>query len=153
MATSLFREEVLRAHTAQHLGTIRIGHPPRHTFVAAVALVLAGALWWWISRQAAAAPLAVSAPAASLAGNSGKAADPDQVAVDGEWRKIEAERIAEEQAEAREDLLDAEPARRRWPWLALAVALAAGLIAAALINSAAVVSRPPVAQPPEAPAE
>lgn len=56
MATSLFREEVLRAHTAQHLGTIRIGHPPRHTFVAAVALVLAGALvafaaWAQVTRK------------------------------------------------------------------------------------------------------
>lgn len=142
------------------LEIIRVDEPPAlgtplsiSQLVSLVLLALAAALWWWISRQAPAPLLAVSASAASLAGNSGKAADPDQVAVDSEWRKIEAERIAEEQAEAREDLLDAEPSRRRWPWLALAAALAAGLIAAALINSAAVVSRQPVAQPPEAPAE
>ncbi|MEN9420128.1 MAG: Colicin secretion protein CvaA [Pseudomonadota bacterium] len=57
VTASLFREEVLRAHTAQHLGTIRIGHPPRHTFVAGVALVLAGALvafaaWAQVTRKA-----------------------------------------------------------------------------------------------------
>jgi len=142
------------------LEIIRVDEPPAlgtplsiSQLVSLVLLALAAALWWWISRQPPAAPLAVSAPAAPLAGTTGKAADPDEVAVENEWRKIEAERIAEEQAEAREDLLDAEPSRRRWPWLALVAALMAGLIAAALINSAAIRGRQPVAQPPEATAE
>lgn len=65
---------------------------------------------------------------------SGAAGDPDEVAVDAEWRKIEAERIAEEREEAREDVPEAEPPPRRWPWGALAAALAAGLILAIAIN-------------------
>lgn len=65
---------------------------------------------------------------------SGAAGDPDEVAVDAEWRKIEAERIAEEREEAREDVPEAEPPPRRWPWGAFAAALAAGLILAIAIN-------------------
>lgn len=72
--------------------------------------------------------------------------DADEAAVDSEWRKIEAARIAEEQEEAREDLLDAErPRRRNWPWLGFAAALAAGLLAAVLLNTPAAVSRRTVA--------
>ena len=73
--------------------------------------------------------------------SAGPAGEDDEAAVDSEWRKIEAERIAEEQEEAREDLRDAESPRRRWPWLAFAAALVTGLIAAALLNSPAAVSR------------
>lgn len=65
--------------------------------------------------------------------SGGRSGDDD--AVDSEWRSIEAERLAEERAEAREDLLDAEPSpHRRWPWLALAVALAAGALLAIVVN-------------------
>lgn len=63
--------------------------------------------------------------------------DPDE-AVDAEWRKIEAERIAEEREEAREDALDPEPHRRRWSWWAFAAALVAGGILAAALNSSRV---------------
>ncbi|GEM_PF-2710100 len=58
-------------------------------------------------------------------------------AVESEWKKLEAERIAEECEEAREDILEATlhpvPKTGTWSWLALAVALAAGgLVAAGL---------------------
>lgn len=85
--------------------------------------------------------------------NDPASSDPDradEAAVDSEWRKIEAERIATEQLEAREDLLDAEPRRRRWPWLALAAALGAGLVAAAVINAKLVKDRGQSAMPPPA---
>lgn len=62
--------------------------------------------------------------------------NPADPAVEAEWQKIERERIAEEVAEAREDMLEARVAPgRRWPWAAVAVALVAGLILAALLNS------------------
>ncbi|MBU6309119.1 MAG: hypothetical protein KJS77_05190 [Planctomycetes bacterium] len=64
----------------------------------------------------------------------GAAGDPDEVAVDAEWRKIEAERIAEEREEAREDEREANPPSRRWSWGAFAAALAAGLILAMALN-------------------
>jgi hypothetical protein len=56
--------------------------------------------------------------------------------VEEEWRKIERERLEEEIAEAREDAAAPvdEPMRHRWPWLALAGALAAGVLAAFVIN-------------------
>ena len=139
------------------LEIIRVDEPPAlgtplsiSQLVSVVLLALAVALWWWISRRPPAPAPAGSAPALPAGGVGGQASDPDEAAVEHEWRKIEAERIAEERAEAREDLLDAQPPRRRWPWLALAVALAAGLIAAALLNSRAVVTRQPAAQPAEA---
>lgn len=71
-----------------------------------------------------------------------RASDPDR-AVDEEWRAIEAARIAEERAEAAADLVEAarEPAaRRRWPWLAIVFALAAGLLMTLVLN------RPPIRQ-------
>jgi hypothetical protein len=68
---------------------------------------------------------------------------PDDAASDrlvaAEWRAIEAERIAEERAEAAADLADEiAPARvagrRPWPWLTIATALAAGLLATVVLN-------------------
>ena len=44
MSSKLFRQEVLDAQSAQYLGGIRIGRNPHHATVAAVALLLAGAL-------------------------------------------------------------------------------------------------------------
>lgn len=68
----------------------------------------------------------------ATASAEGSAPDP---AVDAEWEAIEAERIAAERAEAAVDLAEAarEP-RRHWPWLALAGALAAGLLVAVVLN-------------------
>lgn len=68
----------------------------------------------------------------AVAGAGAEAADP---AVEAEWRRLEEQRLAEERAEACEDA--AEPARPplpRWGWLAIAGALAAGLLVAALVN-------------------
>jgi len=81
--------------------------------------------------------------------------DPND-AVDAEWRKLEAERIAEERNEAREDALDPVRAPKRWPWWAFAAALAAGVILAIVINSPAVLTRqddppPPAAHPSDHP--
>jgi hypothetical protein len=73
--------------------------------------------------------------------SSGAAGDPDEVVVDAEWRKIEAERIAEEREEAQDDVLEAEPPPQPWPWWAFAAALAAGLILAVAINSPGVLSQ------------
>lgn len=66
---------------------------------------------------------------------AGDTAD-DDAEVEAEWRRIERERLEEEIAEAREDAAEAadEPMRHRWPWLALAAALAAGVLAAVVIN-------------------
>lgn len=66
--------------------------------------------------------------------------DPDDPAVQAEWRRLEAARLAEERAEAREDAEEAahEPmltrSDRRWQPLAFAIALAAGIVAAFLVN-------------------
>lgn len=64
----------------------------------------------------------------------------EDAAVEAEWRKLEAERIEEEREEALDDVVVAPPAAlpRRWPWLALATSLAAGVLAAAFLNSALV---------------
>lgn len=75
--------------------------------------------------------------AALAAGAGGEDADR---AVDDEWRAIEAERIAVERAEAAADLDEAVQERAavtaagRWPWLALAGALAAGLLVAVVLD-------------------
>jgi hypothetical protein len=70
--------------------------------------------------------------ALDAAGDAGGTA----AAVEAEWRRIERERLEEEIAEAREDAMQpaGEPLRQRWPWLALAGALAAGLLVAVVIN-------------------
>lgn len=74
----------------------------------------------------------VMAALASVDGG-GQAADP---AVEAEWRRLEEERIAEERAEACEDAVDPpQPPVPRWGWLAIAGALAAGLLVAVLVNT------------------
>lgn len=64
----------------------------------------------------------------------------DDAAVEAEWRKLEAERIEEEREEAFDDVAEALPATppRRWPWVALATSLAAGVLVAAFLNTALV---------------
>jgi len=66
LSSPLFRQEVLNAQGAQYLGNIRIGRNPRHITVAAVALLLAGALvafaaWGQVTRKARIPGLLVSA--------------------------------------------------------------------------------------------
>ena len=66
MSSPLFRQEVLDAQSAQYLGSIRIGRNPRHTTVAAMALLLASALvafaaWGQVTRKARIPGLLVSA--------------------------------------------------------------------------------------------
>jgi len=78
----------------------------------------------------------------------GPAGDPDEAAVAAEWRKIEAERIAEEREEAREDADDGvPPTAARWPWQAFAAALVAGLVLAIALNWPFLVSRPEAGGP------
>lgn len=66
--------------------------------------------------------------------------DPDDPAVQAEWRRLEAERLAEERAEAREDAAEAahEPvpvrSRRHRQPLAFAAALVSGIVVAILVN-------------------
>lgn len=74
--------------------------------------------------------------AAPVAAAGDVAAD---LAVEREWRSLEAKRLAEERAEAEADIVtQAPPARpvagRMWPWLAIGSALAAGLLVTVLIN-------------------
>lgn len=79
----------------------------------------------------------------------GTSGDLDEAAVAAEWQKLEAERIAEEREEAREDAEhEAPPAGRRWPWRALAAALIAGLLLALALNWPGLVSRPDAGHPP-----
>jgi len=81
----------------------------------------------------------------------GTTGDADEAAVAAEWRRIEAERIAEERQEAREDAEDdIPPATPRWPWLAFAAALLAGLVLAIALNWPSLVSRPNADSPPAA---
>jgi len=60
----------------------------------------------------------------------------DDAAVVTEWRKLEAERVAEERAEALENAIEPVAGQRRppWPWLALLGALAAGVLVAVGLN-------------------
>ena len=56
MTSQLFRQEALDAQRAQYLGSTRIGRNPRHATVAAVSLLLAGALmafatWGQVTRK------------------------------------------------------------------------------------------------------
>jgi hypothetical protein len=93
-------------------------------------------------QKAALAALPASQPPARFVADvlaaldaAGDMAD-DDAEVEGEWRRIERERLEEEIAEARDDAAEPvdEPMRHRWPWLALAGALAAGVLAAVVIN-------------------
>ena len=63
-------------------------------------------------------------------------ADGDDAAVEAEWRSIEAERIAQEQEEAREEVSEVAGARgsRQWLWLALVASLGAGVLVAGAVN-------------------
>lgn len=60
----------------------------------------------------------------------------DEAEVEEEWRRIERQRLEGEIAEAADDAAEPvpEPMRQRWPWLALAGALAAGVLVAVAIN-------------------
>ena len=82
----------------------------------------------------------VGAVMAALDATAGGRAD--DAAVEAEWRKIERERLEEEIAEASDDAAAPvdEPMRHRWPWLAMAGALAAGLLTAFVINRPSEVS-------------
>jgi ElaB/YqjD/DUF883 family membrane-anchored ribosome-binding protein len=70
-------------------------------------------------------------------------AESDRV-VEQEWRAVEAERLAEERAEAEADVAQAvSPVRQpvggadsrgAWPWLSVGAALAAGLLVTVLLN-------------------
>lgn len=93
-------------------------------------------------QKAALAALPASPPPARFVADvlaaldaAGDTAD-DDAEVEAEWRRIERERLDEEIAEARDDAAESvdEPMRHRWPWLALAGALAAGVLAAVVIN-------------------
>lgn len=80
--------------------------------------------------------------------------DPDDAEVETEFKRIEHERIAHERAEAREDIESADPnhpadrSPQAWQLIALAVALAVGLVAALFTSR----WQPPVHSPPAAPA-
>lgn len=77
-----------------------------------------------------------------------KPADPDDAEVETEFKRIEHERIAQERAEAREDIESSRPGPasrqplQQWQLIALAVALAVGILAALLTNR-----RQPVVDP------
>ena len=89
-------------------------------------------------------------PAARLAGQP-RASTPsvDEAAVDQEWTRIESDRVAEEVAEAREDLGDPAPAHpSAWLWGGFAAALLAGVVFAAVVNVALAARRPPPAPIP-----
>ena len=57
----------------------------------------------------------------------------DERRVQEEWKRVEAERLAVERAEASIDAVE-EPGPHPWPWLALAIALGCGLVAAIALN-------------------
>ena len=60
----------------------------------------------------------------------------DDPAVEAEWQRLEAERIAQEIEEARDDVTSAERQQQRppWTWLAMLASLAAGVLVAAGLN-------------------
>ena len=83
--------------------------------------------------------------------------------VEREWERLERERVAEEIAEAHEDVVEAithPPARRggNWVWWAFAAALLAGVVFAVAVNlflvpgrqDAAAAPSPGAARPPSA---
>lgn len=80
--------------------------------------------------------------------------DPDDAEVESEFKRIEHERIAHERAEAREDIESADPNHpagrhpQAWQLIALALALAVGVVAALFASR----WEPPIHSPPPAPA-
>jgi len=75
-----------------------------------------------------------AARVAAATSHPSRAADVEP-AVEEEWRRIEAERIAEERAEAVADVADEAPRpRRAWSLLAIAGSLAAGILVTVLAN-------------------
>ena len=69
--------------------------------------------------------------------------------MDQEWARIESDRVAEEVAEAREDLGDpAPPHPSARLWGGFAAALLAGVVFAAVVNVALAARRPPPAPSP-----
>ncbi|MFN5756648.1 MAG: hypothetical protein ACK54F_11895 [Planctomycetia bacterium] len=80
--------------------------------------------------------------------------DPEDAEVETEFKRIEHERIAHERAEAREDIESADPnhaadqSPQAWQLIALAAALAVGLVAALFASR----WQPPVHSPPPVPA-
>ena len=60
----------------------------------------------------------------------------DDPAVEAEWQRLEAARIAQEIEEARDDVTSAERQQHRppWTWLAMLASLAAGVLVAAGLN-------------------
>jgi len=96
---------------------------------------------------------------ASAAPTDAAPADP----IEREWERLERERVAEEIAEAHEDVVEAithPPARRggNWVWWAFAAALLAGVVFAVAVNlflvpgrqDAAAAPSPGAARPPSA---
>ncbi len=79
--------------------------------------------------------------------------DPDDAEVETEFKRIEHERIAHERAEAREDIESADPSHaadrspQAWQLIALAVALAVGIVAALFASR----WQPPAPASPPAP--
>ena len=75
--------------------------------------------------------------------------------VQREWQRLEDQRVAEERDEAHEDVLEtiadpkhhAGPRFGSWQWVALAVALAAGIVFAGVVNLSL---GPPLPPPPGA---
>lgn len=69
--------------------------------------------------------------------------------MDQEWTRIESDRVAEEVAEAREDLGAPAPTHpSAWLWGGFAAALLAGVVFAAVVNVALAARRPPPAPSP-----
>lgn len=78
-------------------------------------------------------------------------ADGDDAAVEAEWRSIEAERIAQEQNEAQEEVPEVAGARgsRQWLWLALVASLGAGVLVAGAVNWLGLRHTPNVTEGPD----
>ena len=90
-------------------------------------------------------------PAAARSGTppGGSAETPDEAVVNQEWKRIESDRVAEEVAEAREDLGDTHPSHpSAWLWGGFAAALLAGVVFAVVVNVALAARRPAPAPPP-----
>jgi len=84
-------------------------------------------------------------------GTPAAASNADELAVDIEWKRLESDRVAEEVAEAREDLGGTtQPSPSGWLWGGFAAALLAGVVFAVAVN-VALAARRPAAPPPPAP--